>query len=159
MGGARIYVSSSRRNEREHLLDEAGRVQERPFTRLESWAARQYRVWRPRRVGPLAWLVLIVVFGLIAGSAFLRAYFGPITPDQVGFHLRHGGLEYADPRFAGRAVRWGLGLAVLVMASALLLACLGRRGRQAGGASGPAITGKSDSTQRTLKGLLRMPGT
>lgn len=88
------------------------------------------RQWRPRRLGPLAWLVLVLLFGVIAGSAFLRAYFGPVTADQLAFHLRHGGLSYADPRFALRAVRWGLGVALLVGSAALLLACLGRRGRQ-----------------------------
>jgi phosphoglycerol transferase len=106
-------------------------VRDRSFERLGAWAVSLRGRWRLRRVGPLTWLLLLVLFGLIAGSAFLRAYFGPVTPDQLGFHLRHGGLEYADPRFAWRAVRWGLGVAFLVGASALLLACMGRRGRQA----------------------------
>jgi hypothetical protein len=106
-------------------------VLERLLARLGLQALRLPRFGRPRRLGSLTWLVLVSVLGLIAGSAFLRAYFGPVTPDQIAFHLRHGGLEYADPRFAMRALRWVMGVAVLVAGSALLLACLGRRGRQA----------------------------
>lgn len=75
----------------------------------------------------LLWLLLL----LIVASAFVRAYFGPVTPDQLAFHLRHGGLEYADPRFVRRALRWGAGLVLLGAASVWLLARLGRSGRQA----------------------------
>ena len=129
--GARIYLSSSKRKEAERQPGQALGVLKRPLARLGFRGLRLPRFGRPRRLGSLTWLVLVLVFGLIAGSAFLRAYFGPVTPDQIAFHLRHGGLEYADPRFAMRALRWGLGVALLVAASALLLACLGRRGRQA----------------------------
>jgi len=78
----------------------------------------------------LLWLLLL----LIVASAFVRAYFGPVTPDQLAFHLRHGGLEYADPRFVQRALRWGAGLVLLGAASVWLLARLGRSGLPSGGA-------------------------
>jgi phosphoglycerol transferase len=75
-------------------------------------------------------VALALVLALIVGTAFLRAYFGPVTPDQLAFHLRHGGLGYADPRLAMRAVRWGLGAVFMLGVAALLLACVGTRGRR-----------------------------
>ena len=85
---------------------------------------------QPRRLGAPALIVLLAVLALIVGTAYVRAYFGPVTPDQVGFHLRHGGLTYADPRLALRALRWGLGWVLLVGMAALALAVLGTWGRR-----------------------------
>lgn len=91
------------------------------------WVARA----RLSPIGARSLAALLLLLLLIGGTAFVRAYFGAVTPDQLGFHLRHGGLEYGDPRFAMRTMRWGLGLILLAGGFGLLLACLGRRGRQA----------------------------
>ncbi|MDM4766119.1 sulfatase-like hydrolase/transferase [Pelomonas sp. SE-A7] len=70
------------------------------------------------------WLTPVLLFTLIAlvsGTAFMRKYLGPVTPDQLLFHLQYGGLDYADPRMISRALRYLAGTLLLTwMATAAL---------------------------------------
>lgn len=62
------------------------------------------------------WLIPVFLFLLIflvSGSAFMRKYLGPVTPDQLLFHLQYGGLDYADPRMISRALRYLVGTLLL----------------------------------------------
>lgn len=67
-------------------------------------ADRLFRTLPPARAALLATLVLLL-WAVVGTSWFLRTYLGPVTPDQVLFHLQNGGLDYADPRMLWRACR------------------------------------------------------
>lgn len=43
---------------------------------------------------------------VIGGLWFVRKHFGPVSWDQVVFHLQQGGVEMADPKLLRRAARW-----------------------------------------------------
>ena len=58
-------------------------------------------------------LLLFLLIILVSGSAFMRKYLGPVTPDQLLFHLQYGGLDYADPRMLSRALRYLAGTLLL----------------------------------------------
>lgn len=58
-------------------------------------------------------LLLFLLIFLVSGSAFMRKYLGPVTPDQLLFHLQYGGLDYADPRMISRALRYLAGTLLL----------------------------------------------
>nr|WP_316639978.1 sulfatase-like hydrolase/transferase [uncultured Roseateles sp.] len=81
---------------------------------------RALRRWLP------VLLALYALLFVITGTWFLRKYLGPVTFDQVLFHLQHGGLDYSDPRMLSRAWRYLGGTLVL---SLLLLGALRRSGR------------------------------
>jgi len=49
-------------------------------------------------------------------TGFVRQHFGPVTLDQVSYHLSHGGVEWTDPKILARGLRWSVG--------ALALGCL-----------------------------------
>lgn len=62
------------------------------------------------------WLTPVLIFLLIllvSACAFMRKYLGPVTLDQVVFHLQYGGLDYADPRMISRALRYLFGSVLL----------------------------------------------
>lgn len=64
------------------------------------------------------WLIplfLFLLIFLVSGTAFMRKYLGPVTPDQLLFHLQYGGLDYADPRMISRALRYLAGTLLLTM--------------------------------------------
>jgi phosphoglycerol transferase len=60
-------------------------------------------------------LLLFLLILLVSGSAFMRKYLGPVTPDQLLFHLQYGGLDYADPRMISRALRYLAGTLALTL--------------------------------------------
>jgi phosphoglycerol transferase len=70
-----------------------------------------------------AWLVLLVftLWAVVGVSWFMRHYFGLVTPDQVLFHLQHGGLGEADGRLQWRALRCLAGVVALTGLNLLLL--------------------------------------
>lgn len=56
------------------------------------------------------WWAAVLGAALLVGlTGFVRQHFGPITPDQVSFHLSHGGVEWADPKILARGLRWAAG--------------------------------------------------
>lgn len=70
------------------------------------------------------WWALVIGAALVLGvTGFIRQHFGPITLDQVSFHLSHGGVEWADPKILVRATRWGIGAIIL----GLIVVWAGRR--------------------------------
>lgn len=76
----------------------------------------------PRRLPQaLAAAALLTLLLLLIGSCFLRTYFGPVSVDQLLFHLQHGGLEQADARMLERLWRWGAGTLLLAGLAWLLL--------------------------------------
>jgi len=79
----------------------------------------------------LALLALFALLFVVTGSWFLRKYLGPVTFDQVLFHLQHGGLDYTDPRMVSRAWRYLGGTAVLSLLMLWALQQLGKPGRVA----------------------------
>lgn len=60
-------------------------------------------------------LLLFLLIFLVSGSAFMRKYLGPVTPDQLLFHPQYGGLDYADPRMVSRALRYLAGTLLLTL--------------------------------------------
>lgn len=70
---------------------------------------------------PLAAAALLTLLLLLVGSCFVRAYFGPVSVDQLLFHLEHGGLDQADARLLARLWRWGAGTVLLAGLAWLLL--------------------------------------
>jgi phosphoglycerol transferase len=68
----------------------------------------------------LAALGLFTLLFTVAGTWFLRKYLGPVTFDQVLYHLQHGGLDYTDPRMLNRALRY-LGGTLLLTAVLLFV--------------------------------------
>lgn len=68
----------------------------------------------------LATLVLLL-WTVVGTTWFLRKYLGPVTPDQVLFHLQFGGLEAADPHLLRRALRCLLAVLSLTALSLWLL--------------------------------------
>ncbi|PZP32448.1 MAG: hypothetical protein DI603_10490 [Roseateles depolymerans] len=89
---------------------------------LQSWTAP-----RVRPQAGLAGLVVFLLWTVVGATWFLRTYLGLVTPDQLLFHLQHGGLDYADPRMLSRAARC---LAAVLALTALTLFLL--RGRRRG---------------------------
>ena len=83
-------------------------------------ADRLFRSLPPARAALLAALVLLL-WSVVGTSWFLRTYLGPVTPDQVLFHLQNGGLDYADPRMLWRACRCLTAVLALTGASLWLL--------------------------------------
>lgn len=83
-------------------------------------ADRLFRSLPPARAALLAVLVLLL-WSVVGTSWFLRTYLGPVTPDQVLFHLQNGGLDYADPRMLWRACRCLMAVLALTGASLWLL--------------------------------------
>ncbi len=75
-------------------------------------------------------LGLLLLLLVLSGSWYLRTYFGEVTPDQIFFHLQHGGLAYVDPRLLWRTLRWGLGVVMLAVLALWLLSKLSRSGRR-----------------------------
>ncbi|HEY1092045.1 MAG TPA: sulfatase-like hydrolase/transferase, partial [Burkholderiaceae bacterium] len=73
-------------------------------------------------------LGLFLLWFLVAATWFMRTYLGPVSPDQVLYHLQYGGLDYADPRMLNRALRF---LAAALLLSALCTACVRRAPRWA----------------------------
>jgi hypothetical protein len=65
----------------------------------------------------LAGLGLLVLWMVVGATWFLRTYLGPVTWDQVLFHLQHGGLDYADPRMLWRGFRCLLAVLLLTLLS------------------------------------------
>jgi phosphoglycerol transferase len=60
------------------------------------------------------WWALVLGAALLVGmTGFIRQHFGPVTTDQVSYHLSHGGVEWADPKILVRAMRWALGALAL----------------------------------------------
>ncbi len=84
--------------------------------------------FRPSPSSRRAWLVLLVftLWAVVGVSWFMRHYFGLVTPDQVLFHLQHGGLGEADGRLQWRALRCLAGVVALTALSLLLLGRLRR---------------------------------
>ncbi|WP_394513701.1 sulfatase-like hydrolase/transferase [Roseateles sp. DXS20W] len=76
----------------------------------------------------LAALVTLVfaLWAVVGTSWFMRHYFGLVTPDQVLFHLQHGGLGEADSRLYARAARCLAGVLGLTALSLFLLGRLRR---------------------------------
>lgn len=58
-----------------------------------------------RTRGALVAVLVLLLWTVVGATWFLRTYLGLVTPDQVLFHLQHGGLDYADPRMLWRAAR------------------------------------------------------
>jgi phosphoglycerol transferase len=50
---------------------------------------------------------------LVGLTGFIRQHFGPVTADQIAFHLSHGGVEWADPKILVRGLRWCVGAILL----------------------------------------------
>lgn len=59
------------------------------------------------------WLLLLGLLSVIGATAFVRKYFGPVSLEQVIYHLAEGGLDHADPRLISRALRYTTGVLVL----------------------------------------------
>lgn len=60
------------------------------------------------------WWALALGAALLVGlTGFIRQHFGPVTLDQLSFHLSHGGVEWTDPKILARGLRWGLGALAL----------------------------------------------
>jgi phosphoglycerol transferase len=78
-------------------------------------------MWRDRATGGpaarwkwgLAGVGLLVLWTVVGATWFLRTYLGPVTWDQVLFHLQNGGLDYADPRMLWRGFRCLMAVLVL----------------------------------------------
>lgn len=87
---------------------------------LQSWSAPRIR---PR--DGLGALAVLLLWSVVGATWFLRTYLGLVTPDQLLFHLQHGGLDYADPRMLWRACRCLM--AVLTLTSLTLFLLRGRR--------------------------------
>lgn len=87
-------------------------------------AALSFRHLPPRTAG-LALLVFLL-WAVVGASWFMRHYFGLVTPDQVLFHLQHGGLGEADSRLHWRALRCLAGVLGLSVLSLLALRGLRR---------------------------------
>lgn len=85
----------------------------------------------PARGLPAAAGLLLLLWAVVAASWFLRHYFGPVTLDQLLFHLEHGGLDHADPRMLKRGLRCLLAVLALTGLSLLVLHRLGRWMRRA----------------------------
>lgn len=83
-------------------------------------AERLFRHLPPPRAALLA-AVVFLLWAVVGATWFLRKYLGPVTPDQVLFHLQFGGLDYADPRLLRRGFRCLLGVFLLTAASLWLL--------------------------------------
>ncbi|MBL8279385.1 MAG: sulfatase-like hydrolase/transferase [Pelomonas sp.] len=86
-------------------------------------AARPDRLLRalpPPRSALLA-AVVFLLWTVVGATWFLRTYLGPVTLDQVLFHLHNGGLDYADPRMIRRACRCLLVVLALTVISLFLL--------------------------------------
>lgn len=65
--------------------------------------------------------VVLLLWSVVGTTWFLRTYLGPVTPDQVMFHLQNGGLDYADPRMIWRACRCFMAVLALTALSLWLL--------------------------------------
>lgn len=88
-------------------------------------AARLFTRLTPSRAALLAALVFLL-WVVVGTSWFMRHYFGLVTPDQVLFHLQHGGLGEADSRLYWRAFRCFAGVVGLTLLSLLALGRLRR---------------------------------
>lgn len=75
-------------------------------------------------------MALFALLLVVAACWFMRRYFGALTPQQLLYHLQHGGLEQADPALALRAARYLAGTLLGVAVLALLWVRLGRRMRR-----------------------------
>jgi hypothetical protein len=73
----------------------------------------------------LAGVVVFLLWTVVGATWFLRTYLGLVTPDQLLFHLQHGGLDYADPRMLSRAAC----LAAVLLLTLLTLKLLSGRRR------------------------------
>ena len=96
-------------------------------------AARPDRLLRalpPPRSALLA-AVVFLLWTVVGAAWFLRTYLGPVTLDQVLFHLHNGGLDYADPRMIRRACRCLLVVLALTVISLFLLRRMRRKLAQA----------------------------
>ena len=85
--------------------------------------------WSVPRVRPqtgLAGVAVFLLWTVVGATWFLRTYLGLVTPDQLLFHLQHGGLDYADPRMLSRAARC---LAAVLLLTLLTLKLLSGRRR------------------------------
>ncbi|WP_457418757.1 sulfatase-like hydrolase/transferase [Roseateles sp. P5_E7] len=92
-------------------------------------AARLFPRPSPRLTPPSAAALAVLLFmlwAIVGTSWFMRHYFGLVTPDQVLFHLQHGGLGEADSRLYWRALRCLAGVVGLALLSLLLLGRLRR---------------------------------
>jgi phosphoglycerol transferase len=79
----------------------------------------------------LAGALVFALWAIVGATWFLRTYLGLVTPDQVLFHLQHGGLDYADPRMLWRAARCLMAIVALTLLSLFVLHRMGRRLRLA----------------------------
>jgi phosphoglycerol transferase len=70
----------------------------------------QRQAWLGQVLGCLLVLMAALLIGV---TGFMRQHFGPVTPDQVIYHLSHGGVEWADAKILQRGFRWCLGAIVL----------------------------------------------
>lgn len=83
---------------------------------MSRWA-RRFRAIQPGWQRHLAPLLVFTLVLLVAGSWFIRKFFGPVSLDQLLFHLEHAGLGESDPKLLWRATRY---LAGAVLISLLL---------------------------------------
>lgn len=73
------------------------------------------------RHGLAGFCALLTALSIISGTLLVRRHFGPVTVDQLLFHLEQGGIDYADPQLLWRAARYlGEGAVVALLASAVL---------------------------------------
>ncbi|HEY0953138.1 MAG TPA: sulfatase-like hydrolase/transferase [Roseateles sp.] len=79
------------------------------------------RFARPSLRATLLAALVFLLWAVVGAAWFLRKYLGPVTPDQVLFHLQNGGLDYADPRLLWRAARCLTAVALLGAISLFLL--------------------------------------
>lgn len=64
---------------------------------------------------------------LIGALWFVRKHFGPVSWDQLVFHLQQGGVEVADPKLLRRAARWTLATLAIGVALTWLILRADRR--------------------------------
>ena len=102
------------------------------------------------------WGLLLGLLVVIAASSFVRKYFGPVSLEQVLYHLAEGGLDHSDPRLIGRALRYSAGVLVLAGAGAWLLGRLRPRWRLA--LLGLLGAGATASVTATLEAPCRSAG-
>lgn len=72
-------------------------------------------------------LLALFLLLMIGALSFVRKHFGPVSWDQVVFHLQQGGVEMADPKLLRRAGRWALATLAIAVALNWWLPRVGRR--------------------------------